>query len=104
MKILVDNALVLELNETQKKVIKDEIHEDIFDEDMKRRVSWVLTHKYNEVFKKFKQEWDPKLASNGIKMIPTDKDEYAKLVFSQPDYKSKAQRVEADSLLKTKPL
>jgi hypothetical protein len=102
MKILVDNKLILELNETQKKVIKDEIHEDIFEEDMKRRLSWVLTHKYNEVFKKLKQEWDPKLEANGIKMIPTDKDEYAKLVFSQPDYKSKDQRTESDIKLKTK--
>lgn len=92
MKILIDNEQVLELNETQKQVIKDEIHEEIFTEDMKRRVVWVLTHKYNETFKKLKQEWDPKLAAKGVKMIPTNKDEYAKLVFSQPDYKSKAKR------------
>ena len=45
MKIKVDNVDLFELTETQKKVIKNEIHADIFDEDMKRRLNWVLMHK-----------------------------------------------------------
>jgi hypothetical protein len=92
MKILVDKELVLQLNETQKKVLKYEIQEEIFDADIKRRIKWVITHKYDEVFKKFKQEWDTKLAASGIDMIPTDKDKYAELVFSQPEYKSRSER------------
>jgi hypothetical protein len=86
MKIKVDNEEVFELNSTKKKVIKNDIHEDEFDGDMKRRVKWVLEHKYEQCFSRLKAEWDQKLASKGIQMIPTNPDAYAELVFSQPDY------------------
>jgi hypothetical protein len=31
-------------------------------------------------------EWEPKLAARGVESIPTNKDAFAALVFSQPDY------------------
>ena len=92
MKIIVDGELVLELTETQKRVIRDKIPDDIFDEDMKRRVAYILTYKYEQCFRMLKEEWDPKLKANGVKSIPLDEEEYAKLVFSQPNYKSRKQR------------
>lgn len=97
MKISVNDIELFTLSEVQKKVIKNDIHEDVFDDDMKRRLKYILTHKYERCFDRLKGEWDGKLASNGLKMIPTDKDEYALLVFSQPDYKSRSDR-ELDGL------
>lgn len=92
MKISVDDQELFRLSETQKKVIKNDIHEDIFDEDMKRRLQWVLTHKYERCFERLKKEWDPKLAANGVSMIPTNPDAYAELVFAQPGYKNRSKR------------
>ncbi len=92
MKILVDGIELFELSEIQKCVIKNYINEDIFEEDMKRRLQWILTHLYDQAFIKLKAEWDLKLASNGVSMIPTDPDQYAQLVFSQPNYKCRKQR------------
>ena len=92
MKIKVDNEQVLELTGTQKKVIKHDINEDIFDEDMKRRVNWVLTHKYEQCFLRLKQEWEPKLAAKGVAMLPTDPEAFAQLVFSQPEYKGRKEK------------
>ena len=92
MKISVDGVELFELNETQKKVMKNNIMGDIFDADLKRRLQWVLMHKYEECFKELKSEWDSKLAASGVKMVPTDPDEYAKLVFSQPNYKDRSAR------------
>lgn len=97
MKISVDDIELFTLSETQKSVIKDYVHEDIFDEDMKRRLRWVLMHLYEESFKKLKNEWDQKLFENGIESIPTHPDAYAKLVFSLPQYKDRKDR-EAASL------
>lgn len=94
MQIFIGEEKVLELSETQKSVIKYDINEDLFEDDMKRRVAWVLTHKYDQCFERLKKDWDPILASNGVTMIPTDKDEYAQLVFSQSNYKSKKTRDE----------
>jgi len=92
MKISVDDQELFRLSETQKKVIKNDIHEDIFDEDMKRRLQYILTHKYERCFERLKKEWEPKLRANGVSMIPTDPDALAVLIFSQPNYKNRSQR------------
>jgi hypothetical protein len=92
MKISVDDKEVFSLSETQKSVIKNDISHDVFDEDMKRRLQWVITHKYENCFERLKKEWEPKLAASGVAMIPTDKDAFAELVFSHPEYKSRKQR------------
>lgn len=92
MKISVNDKKLFELNEVQKKVIKNDIHADEFDADMKRRLNYILMHKYERCFARLKAEWDSKLAANGVAMIPTNKDEYAQLVFSQPGYKDRKSR------------
>ena len=85
MKISVDDVELFTLTDTQKAVIKDNISVDDFDADMKRRLRWVLTHKYEQCHIALKQQWDPLLAKR-VTSVPTDPDAYAALVFSQPDY------------------
>lgn len=92
MKISVNDQHLFTLSETQKKVIKNDIQEEIFDEDMKRRLQYILMHKYERCFERLKKEWDPKLASKGVPSIPTNPDAYAELVFSQPEYKNRSAR------------
>ena len=86
MKISVDNTELFTLTETQKKVIKNDIPSDIFEEDMKRRLEYILMHKYERCFARLKAEWEPKLAASGVESIPTNKDAFSQLVFSQPGY------------------
>jgi hypothetical protein len=92
MRISVDGKDCFELTETQKKVICNDIHEDVFEADMKRRLQYILMHKYESCFSRLKAEWEPKLKANGIKAYPVDEDEFAKLVFSQPNYKCRKDR------------
>lgn len=92
MKISVDDQELFTLSEIESKVIKNDISRDIFDTDMKRRLQWALMHKHEQCFERLKKEWEPKLAANGVKMIPTDPEAFAELVFSQPDYKDKKDR------------
>jgi len=101
MKIKVDNEEVFELSETKKKVIKNDINDDIFEADMKRRARYIIEHKYEQCFKRLKQDWEPKLASKGVQMLPTDPDQFAELVFSQPEYKSRKQRDLIEEQLRT---
>ncbi len=96
MKISVNDQELYSLNETKKSVIKDHVHEDIFDADMKRRLEWVLTHLYEQCFDRLKKEWEPKLVAAGAKSIPTDKDEFAQMVFAHPEYKSRKVRDSQD--------
>ena len=92
MKISVNDLEIYTLSEAQKNVIKNDINSDIFDIDMKRRLEYVLNHKYEQCFKRMKNEWDVKLVENGVKSVPTDKDAYAELVFAQPNYKDRNAR------------
>ncbi len=93
MKISVDDKEIFTLSELQKKVIQNDILSEIFEEDMKRRIKWVLVdEKYQRCFDRLKKEWDPKLKENGVQYIPLDQDAYASLVFSQPNYKNRSQR------------
>jgi len=97
MKISVNNTELFTLTETQKQVIKNEIPADIFEEDMKRRLQWVLMHKYEQCFNALKKEWDSKLAANGVASVPTDPDQYAQVVFMQSNYKDRTAR-EAEAI------
>ena len=93
MKISVDDQEIYSLSEIQKKVIQNDILEEGFDDDMKRRLRWVLLdEKYVKCFQRLKREWEPKLEDRNVAMIPTDPDAFAQLVFSQPDYKNRSQR------------
>lgn len=92
MKISVNDQELFSLSETQKKVICNNVHGDEFDADMRRRLEWVLMHKYEQCFKELFNEWLPKLKERGIKSIPTDEEEFAKLVFEQSDYKCRKTR------------
>lgn len=93
MKISVNDKELFTLSEVQEKVIKNDIREESFIEDMTRRLKWViLEEKYKKCFERLKSEWEPRLKAAGYKMIPTDEEEFAVLVFSQPEYKSRSQR------------
>jgi len=92
MKISVDDKELFTLTETQKKVIQNDIHLDIFEEDMKRRLQYILMHKHERCMERLKKEWEPKLKSLGVKSFPADDEAFAELVFSQPSYKSRSQR------------
>ena len=96
MKISVNDKELFTLTETQKKVIGNDIQDNIFEEDMKRRLKWVLMHKYEQCFKRLKEKWDDKLLANSVTMVPTQPDEYAELVFSQPNYQNAQQRKDSE--------
>lgn len=92
MKISVNDQELFTLSDIQKKVICNDIMEDLFDEDMKRRLCWVLMDKYKQCYERLEKEWMPKLAERGIETVPLDKDKFAELVFSQSDYCSRKMR------------
>ena len=92
MKVSVNDKELFTLSEIQKKVICDAIPSDILDEDMKRRLHYILMHKYEQCFERLKKEWDQKLIANGVDAVPTNPEKYAELVFAQPNYKCRKTR------------
>jgi hypothetical protein len=96
MKVSVNDQEIYTLSDTQKQVIQNDIHGDEFDKDMKRRLHWVLNHKYERCLDRMKLEWMPKLKGR-MDAVPTDDEKFAQLVMSQPDYKSRKNR-DAESM------
>lgn len=92
MKIRLDNDEVFELTQIQQKVIQNDIPSEIFVDDVKRRLKHEMENKYQQCYRRLKEEWEPKLAERGVEMIPTNQDAFAQLVFTQPDYKDRSKR------------
>lgn len=97
MKISVNDIELFTLTPIQKQVIANDINVDLLDEDMKRRLQYILMHKYEQCFKCLKEEWEPKLAKR-MDALPTDADKLAELIFAQEDYKCRKQREDASKL------
>jgi len=92
MKISVDDQQLFELSETQKRVIQNDINIDEFDEDMKRRLQYILMNKYEQCFKRLKSEWEPRLIAEGATTLPTSEESFASIVFAHPEYKDRKTR------------
>lgn len=91
MKITFNGKEILNITETMKKVICNDINESLFEEDISRRLRYIIEHKYEQCFKRLKAEWEGRLAER-VESIPTNQDKLAELIFSQPDYKCRKQR------------
>ena len=92
MKISINDKELFSLTETQKKVIMNEVPADEFEEDVERRLFYIINHKYEQCFNRLKKEWEARLTKEGAQYIPTDKDVLAELVFAHPEYKDRAAR------------
>jgi len=98
MKVLCDGVEVVSLSDNQKKVLAYNIPSDALDADLKRRVAWVLNHKYEQAMKNFRAEWEPKLKADGAKSLPCGDEDFCALVFSRADYKDRSARDAAQKL------
>lgn len=96
MKVSIKDVELFTLSEIQKQVIANDIDTDTLEDDLARRIQYIITHKYEQCLKRLKEEWDTKLSAQGVEMIPTNPDAYASLVFSRPEYKSKKARIEEE--------
>jgi len=92
-KIKYDNEDILDISDTDKLIIENDVAED-FDTDIKRRLKYIVEHKKEQCFKRLWDEWVPKLRDRGQTTIPTGETEFVSLVTSQPDYKNAAQRAQ----------
>lgn len=91
MKILCDDKVVYEVTDHIKNVICNDIPDDLFYDDMIRRLRYVLEHKYEMCMKRLIEEWMPKLREKGLAIPPKDED-FVALIMSQPEYKNRSER------------
>jgi hypothetical protein len=93
MKIYIDfedgqgEQLAAEYDATIEKLLKDQIGDDVFQEDMKRRLGWVMTQKIAPCAERLKETWKDTIKSR-YEFMPTDDTKLIELIFAQPDYKT----------------
>jgi len=93
MKISVDGLDLFELKEWEKKVILNDIPSALFEDDMKRRLEYILKHKCERCYARLEAEWLPKLrADPKVTSIPADKEAFVAFVTARPDYKDRSAR------------
>lgn len=102
MKILIDDKVILELDEVQLKVWRDEIPDENLQEELEFRIRSAILDKYHKIYKRMEEYWVPQLRTLGVKSIPLDEKEFAELVFSQPSYATRTQREEQYKASKNK--
>lgn len=99
MQVKINEKVVCDLSDIKKQVICNDIPSDIVDADLERRINHSVMHKYAQCMRRLRAEWMVKLAANGITMIPLDDDDFAQLVFSQPNYKDRKARDEESKIV-----
>ena len=92
MKIKVDDEEIFEIKEWHKKVMQNDLFTEGFEDDVKRRLSWVIQHKIEQCYERLRKEWMPKLEAQGIESIPLDRETFVNLITSHPEYKNRSQR------------
>lgn len=85
MKIKLDNELLIEISDIQKSIIKYDIKTSEFEQDIIRRIKWVIEHKIDQCQDRMIKEWKTKLESR-YSSLPTNKDELCKMIIAQSDY------------------
>jgi hypothetical protein len=91
LSVAVDGKEVFKVTPLQKKILVHLGKKDP-DEHCHSQMAWILAHKYERCMERLRREWEPKLLSMDISYFPLDDDDFAKLIFSQPNYKNRSQR------------
>jgi hypothetical protein len=62
------------------------------DEDIERRLKWIIEHKCDRIYDRFRTKWTQILIKEGVTSLPTGRDEFITLVINRPDYKNASQQ------------
>lgn len=88
--VKVNDKEVLAVSDSDIALLGSELLEDVV-KDVERRVAWIMQHKLDQVFKRFKEKWEPMLVSEGAQTIPAQRADFVNLIIARPDYKTRAE-------------
>jgi hypothetical protein len=97
MKVYIETSgvqsVVCDLSDTDIKLLRSEIKEDVLYEDIKRRLEWVLRHKIDVIEDDLRKYWVQKFMNDPfVSSIPADRVQFFDLVFKHPEFKFASQK------------
>lgn len=87
-----DNEEIFQISDIDIKLLEHDLLN--VESEINRRIAWVIQHKCEKIYERFKKEWETKLISEGAASIPAQRDTFVNLITSRPDYKNRSQREE----------
>ena len=90
MKCFIDDMEIFDLNETQVNILSHDIPRHQVEDTLKGLIHYIVGQKLRECAGKLFEEWKPKLAKEGVDLVPLLDIDFAKMIFERPDYVSKA--------------
>lgn len=95
MKIQIDGVDLFEISATDRKILEHDLPADQVDDEIKRRIKYIMDHKCDKIYSRIKAEWvdSGKLEELGVQSIPTSKQGLIDLVTARPEYKNRTQRI-----------
>lgn len=93
MKFKFFEETIYEVQDWERKVLEHDLMSEGLEEDMKRRVGYIISHKIEQCYKRFKEEWEEKLkADPAVKSIPLHPKDFVLMVTARSDYKNRSQK------------
>lgn len=90
MKCYIDGIEIFELNDTQVNILSHVIPRHQLEETLKGLIHYIIGQKMRECAGKLFEEWKPKLAKEGVELVPLMDIDFAKMIFERPDYVCRA--------------
>lgn len=91
MKCYIDNMEVFELNQTQVNILAHLVPRHQLEDHLKGLIHYIIGQKLRECAAKLFEEWKPKLAKEGLELVPLMDIDFAKMIFERPDYTTRAE-------------
>lgn len=93
MKIKYEDQDIIEISEIDRLVLENDLISEDIEEDMLRRIKYVITHKIKQCEKRLMDEWVPELLNDPtVDTLPADRDMLIRKILNMPNYKNKKQR------------
>ena len=93
--VKINEEIFFDLNFTDFQILAYDIDKRFLLDDLKRRIDWVINHKIDQCYERFKAEWIPKLMNDpNVQTIPATKEDLIDFVTARPDYKDREEREE----------
>jgi len=88
--VKVNDKEILQVSDADIALLGSELMGDVV-QDVERRVAWIMKHKLDQTFKRFKEKWEPILVAEGAQTIPAQRADFVNLIVVRPDYKTRVE-------------
>ncbi len=85
-----DDAEIFQIDDINIKLLEDQLVE--VEDEINRRLQWVIDHKCEKIYSRFRKKWEAILIAEGAQTIPASKADFVTQITQRADYKNRVAR------------